>query len=338
MHFQGLQSHQSSFCQISQDTLRKWEKAAKETSYICNQSADFNRCITKILYNVQEQLKILQSELGKGKSSSKAQTALDEAHYLTTFNQNVSFAMGKALQHLSDFTFIQKANLILLTRNSYLEHLKQGVKPDTFSALRNCPLNGHALFPDAVIRKAEDEIAQYETSKRTPDRAMGGSPVGTRNCNKIGTSHIQPGGKMKILPSQLVRSERICRPGKVLEVAADPVVEAQGVKLVAVLKPPKTTHSINDNYCVVDPVPVARSLNVVAPVKDKNICHCSSECILSCCQSCTFCNKCHKAVAKERCKSSIKSQKKNKFCEKCFYCRSLHFCPTVPNVPNVAHF
>ena len=71
---------------IAQDTLRKWEKAAKETSYICNQSAGFNRCITKIQDSVQEQLKILQAELGKGKSSSNAQSALDELHYLTSFN------------------------------------------------------------------------------------------------------------------------------------------------------------------------------------------------------------------------------------------------------------
>ena len=35
-------------CPIAQDTLRKWEKAAKETSYVCNQSAGFNRCITNI--------------------------------------------------------------------------------------------------------------------------------------------------------------------------------------------------------------------------------------------------------------------------------------------------
>ena len=78
---------------ISQDTLRKWEKAAKETSYLCNQLAGFNRCITKIQDSVQENLKTLQCELGKGKSSSKAQAASDEFHYLTTFNQNVSFAM-----------------------------------------------------------------------------------------------------------------------------------------------------------------------------------------------------------------------------------------------------
>ena len=117
----------------------------------------------KIQDSVQEQLKILQAELGKGKSSAKDQSALDELHYLSSFNQNVSFAMGKSLQHLSDFTFTQMANLTLVRRDSYVEQLKQGVKPDTFSALRNCPLNGYALFPDAVIRKAEDEIAQFES-------------------------------------------------------------------------------------------------------------------------------------------------------------------------------
>ena len=57
---------------ISQDTLRKWEKAAKETSYVCNQSAGFNRCITKLQDNVQENLKALQTELSKGKYSTKA--------------------------------------------------------------------------------------------------------------------------------------------------------------------------------------------------------------------------------------------------------------------------
>ena len=153
--------------------LRKWEKAAKETSYICNQSAGFNRCITKIQDSVQEQLKILQTELGKGNSSNKAQTALDELHYLTSFNQNVSFAVGKSLQHLSDFTFIQMANLTLVRRDSFLEHVKPGIKPDTFSALQNCPLNTHVLFPDAVIRKAEEEIAQFETLKRTHQPGSG---------------------------------------------------------------------------------------------------------------------------------------------------------------------
>ena len=56
------------------------------------------------------------------------------------------------------------ANLTLLRRDSYLENIKTGVKHDTLSAIHNCPLNGYALFPDAAIRKAEDEIAQYEST------------------------------------------------------------------------------------------------------------------------------------------------------------------------------
>ena len=129
----------------------------------------------------------MQTELGKGKSSSKAQSALDELNYLTSFNQNVSFAVGKSLQHLSDFTFTLMANRKLLCRDSYLEHLKQGVKPDTFSALRNCPLNRYALFLDAVIRKVEDEIAQYETSKCTsqPDPGHGGFAGGHKKAQQV---------------------------------------------------------------------------------------------------------------------------------------------------------
>ena len=54
-------SSQSPYRPIDQDSLRKWEKVAKETTYICNQSASFNRCIPKIQDSVQEQLKILES-------------------------------------------------------------------------------------------------------------------------------------------------------------------------------------------------------------------------------------------------------------------------------------
>ena len=36
--------------------------------------------------------------------------------------------MVKSQQHLSDFTFIQMANLTLVRRDSYLEHIKPGMK------------------------------------------------------------------------------------------------------------------------------------------------------------------------------------------------------------------
>ena len=60
---------------------------------------------------------------------------------------------------------------------------------------------------------------------------------------------------------------------------------------------------------------------------------CSKTCNVSCCQSCTFCLKCERAVTKERQKSLIKSENRNKFCEKCFFCRSLCFCPHCSKCP-----
>ena len=187
---QSVANSQPTVRPLPQDTVRKWEKSAKESSYICNQAAGFNRCITKLQDSVQEQVRILHHEMGKGKSSAKAQAALDELHYLTTFNQNVSFAMGKSLQHLSDFTFTQMANLTLVRRDSYLEHLKPGVKPDTFASLRNCSLNGYALFPDAIIRKAEDDITQHEAAKRTSQPGPGHG--GFAGAQKRGQNRYQP--------------------------------------------------------------------------------------------------------------------------------------------------
>ena len=54
---------------------------------------------------------------------------------------------------------------------------------------------------------------------------------------------------------------------------------------------------------------------------------------MSCCQSCTFCLKCERAATKERRKSLIKSESRNKNCEKCFFCRSLRFCPHCSKCP-----
>ena len=54
---------------------------------------------------------------------------------------------------------------------------------------------------------------------------------------------------------------------------------------------------------------------------------------MSCCQSCTFCLKCERAATKERRKSLIKSEHRNKICEKCFLCRSLRFCPHCSSCP-----
>ena len=41
---------------ISQDTLRRWEKSAHESTSICNQAAGFSRCLSKVQQSMQAQL------------------------------------------------------------------------------------------------------------------------------------------------------------------------------------------------------------------------------------------------------------------------------------------
>ena len=40
---------------ISRETLRRWEKSAREASVICNQAASFNRCLFRVQQNMQDQ-------------------------------------------------------------------------------------------------------------------------------------------------------------------------------------------------------------------------------------------------------------------------------------------
>ena len=83
---------------------------------------------------------------------------------------------------------------------------------------------------------------------------------------------------------------------------------------------------INDNYCVTKPVLENRCPGTVT----ENLRTLKS--LVNYCAVCTFCNKKCKAAAKERLKSSLRNQR-NKFCELCFFCRSLCFCPKCDKCP-----
>ena len=98
---------------------------------------------------------MLCSSINKGKAPKEVTAALTDVKDLIAFHQNVSVAMGTALQHLVCSIFVNMANLILLRRDSYLEHVKSGIKPDTWNQHRNASL----LFPDEVISTAEQDIA-----------------------------------------------------------------------------------------------------------------------------------------------------------------------------------
>ena len=150
--YTGLSSTPPASRRITQETLRRWERSARETSVICNLAASFNRCLFKVQQNMKDQLKVLKAE-NKGKGSSKASAAAEELTYLMDFNSSITQAAAKSMEHLSEFIFITMGNLTLVRRDAYLSHLRTGIKPDHIST----------LFPDSVIKWAEEDIAQLES-------------------------------------------------------------------------------------------------------------------------------------------------------------------------------
>ena len=83
------------------------------------------------------------------------------------FNASICQAMAKTMEHLSDFVFISMANLTLLRRDSYLSHVRSGIKPDTLTALRTASLQHATLILDRVLKKAEEDISNYDSKGRS---------------------------------------------------------------------------------------------------------------------------------------------------------------------------
>ena len=84
---------------VCQDTL-KWEWAARDETYMCNQAAAFSRCLTKVHENMVTQLKVLQSATSKGKSARKLHQAADKLDYRITFNHSITQAMARTMKDL----------------------------------------------------------------------------------------------------------------------------------------------------------------------------------------------------------------------------------------------
>ena len=162
----GMTSTPPASRRISQDTLRKWEKSAREASVICNQSASFNRCLFKVQQEMEAQLKTIRGE-AKGKASKKVSEVSDELQFLMNFNNGITQAAAKAMEHLTDFVFFTMGNVTLARRDSYLSHIKNGVKSDTLAALRSAPLQLGTLFPDTIIKRAEEEISHHDSKNQS---------------------------------------------------------------------------------------------------------------------------------------------------------------------------
>ena len=116
---------------VPQDILRRWEKCAREGTYITNHAAAFNRCTSEIQEKMNTHIGLLNDVIVKGKAPKEVVEAIKDLKDLSSFHASVSVALGTSLQHLADSLFIQLANFILLRRDSYLEFAKPGLKPDT---------------------------------------------------------------------------------------------------------------------------------------------------------------------------------------------------------------
>ena len=69
--------------------------------------------ITKLQADIQDRLRVREKELSKEKYCQEAGKSLEDLRDMSAFNQNVCFALGKAMQHLSNTIFVQMANMTL---------------------------------------------------------------------------------------------------------------------------------------------------------------------------------------------------------------------------------
>ena len=110
---------------------------------------------------MQTQIKTVRSE-NKSNRPTKVSEAAEELQFLMNFNGSITQAVAKAMEHLTDFVFITMLNLTLARRDTYRNHVRDAIKPDTLAALRTDPLQIATLFQDTVIKQAEEEIAHYD--------------------------------------------------------------------------------------------------------------------------------------------------------------------------------
>ena len=85
---------------INQDILRRWERSAREQTFMCNQAAGLSCCLGRVQDSMVAQLKTLHHEKGKGKSSVRSQHAVDELDYLVTFIISITQAMAHTMHDL----------------------------------------------------------------------------------------------------------------------------------------------------------------------------------------------------------------------------------------------
>ena len=296
---------------VPQDILRRWEKCAREGTYITNHYQ----------HTLPTHIVLLNDIIVKGKAPKEVVEAIRDLKDLSSFHASVSVALGTSLQHLADSLFIQLANFILLRRDSYLEFAKPGLKPDTWNRLRNAPLFSASLFPDDILATAEQDIAKFES---TPSTQSPGPGTGQHSGRKHQSYLYKPYDKKD--NRQSGHSSSQSSQSWLSFLIKGEVADVEGTVPVISLDRPVNSH-INDNYCLVDPQlnssvedPMCQDLNksVNKTVNFHVVCH--VPCVTGLSEN--------KGIRPDQVQTEIK-------CVKPVCC--VDFYPCVPNVQNVPH-
>ena len=170
-----------------------------------------------------------------------------------------------------------------------------------------------------------------------PVRAMGGFAGGFKKQQQQQQNRFQP------YPANWKQSQESSRPGgqagknmphgSRLATGVDLEVEAGAVNQDAAPTLSRNNHSINDNYCLRSPVPVARPMDGALNVLRQNFSVSVQQPVL-----CPVVTSVHfvlnvRGQSQKKDGSPSSRVKTNKFCEKCFLCRTLRFCPQCLQCP-----
>ena len=235
-------------------------------------------------------------------------------------------ALGTAFQHLADSLFVQLANFILLRRDSYLEYVKPGLKPDTWNKLRNAPLFTYGLFPDDVLAVAEQDIQKHESNKS----ATGPGPGTYQHSKKHHfrtTSHMKR--KRVVNPAfHLLKINNL--GGNFRAEAGVRVVVEVALALHTTPSLPVVLNHINDNQCLLSPPVVLNSklgdLNLVSSANKVTFQETVNLHVVLPAPSV-------KGLLQKKKRKTLSFSSKNKICEQCFVCKSMSFCPKCDKCP-----
>ena len=147
----------------------KWERDARDQTYMANQSALLSHCLNKVHDSMSSQLKVIMGDRNKGKSSSKLQQG---AENWITWSPSTTALLK---QWLAPCKICQRVYLsmwptvrTLACRDSCMDFVKAGIKQDT--QLLELISPHELLISGPLLTKAEEDKCSSSLAPRKIQR------------------------------------------------------------------------------------------------------------------------------------------------------------------------